>query len=309
MTGTDGAVEPPEPRALRKPAPGGEPLGARAMRALQQRLALISNVDELFAQASLEARTICGFDRAVVLGVEHGTLVANTTGTLNDPDSDALRRAVLGHPVPIITGSHEAELVRRPDRSRESRPAGGTLKEALGLDHHLLVAIAPEGRTVALLVLDRSAPAIDDDAREKAEIVTQHLEVALERLVLRQRLLQLADNLRSLTASAQALVQEAVHAPVELPCASGRGMSLSLFPMGEGRGGAAPSLTDELTARERQIAALLVAGRSNREIAGELHLSPETVKGYVARMLRKLNAANRVEAVARLARNFETPAS
>lgn len=275
------------------------------MRALQQRLAHFSNVDELFAQASLEARTLCGFDRAVVLGVEHGTLVANTTGTLNDPASDALRRAVLGHPVPIIAGSHEAELVRRPDRSRDSRDAGSALQEMLGLDQHLLAPIAPEGRTVALLVLDRQALAIDDAAREKAEIVTHHLELALERLVLRQRLLQLADNLRSLTASAQALVQEAVHAPVELPCASGRGMSLSLFPMGEGRGGAAPSLIDELTTRERQIAALLVAGRSNREIAGELHLSPETVKGYVARILRKLNAANRVEVVARLAGTFQ----
>jgi DNA-binding CsgD family transcriptional regulator len=275
------------------------------MRALQQRLARISAVDELFAQASFEARTICGFQRAVVLGVEQGTLVANATGAVSDPESDALRRAVLGHPVPILADSHESELVRRPDRARASREAISTLKEALGLEHHLLAAVAPEGRTVALLVLDRPAPPVDDAAREKAEIVAHHLELALERLILRQRLRQLADNLRSLTASAQALVQEAVYAPVELPCSNGRGMSLSLFPMGEGRGGAAPSPTDELTARERQIAALLVAGRSNREIAGELHLSPETVKGYVARLLRKLGAANRVEAVAQLARSFQ----
>ncbi|MBE0428878.1 MAG: response regulator transcription factor [Thermoleophilia bacterium] len=40
-------------------------------------------------------------------------------------------------------------------------------------------------------------------------------------------------------------------------------------------------------------------GFSNRKIAGQLFLSPETVKTYVSRIFRKLGAATRAQAVAR----------
>jgi DNA-binding NarL/FixJ family response regulator len=53
---------------------------------------------------------------------------------------------------------------------------------------------------------------------------------------------------------------------------------------------------DELTDREREVAALLVQGLRNREIAQRLYLSPETIKDYVHKILRKLGARNRVEA-------------
>src|SRR3569833_336794 len=50
---------------------------------------------------------------------------------------------------------------------------------------------------------------------------------------------------------------------------------------------------EEFTAREREVAALLVAGRSNVEIAEELSLSPNTVKGHTATIMQKLGAQNR----------------
>lgn len=64
--------------------------------------------------------------------------------------------------------------------------------------------------------------------------------------------------------------------------------------------GSAPSPPDDLlTAREREVIALMVQGRSNRDIAEKLHLAPDTVKAQVARLLRKLGASNRAEAVGR----------
>jgi DNA-binding NarL/FixJ family response regulator len=51
-----------------------------------------------------------------------------------------------------------------------------------------------------------------------------------------------------------------------------------------------------LADRELEVLRLLVAGRNNAEIARELSLGIGTVKGYVAGILRKLGAANRVEA-------------
>jgi LuxR family maltose regulon positive regulatory protein len=68
-----------------------------------------------------------------------------------------------------------------------------------------------------------------------------------------------------------------------------------------GRDAAAPvpGLVDQLTAREREILALLAAGTPNQRIAEELVLSLDTVKKHVSHLLGKLGAANRTEAVTR----------
>ena len=57
-----------------------------------------------------------------------------------------------------------------------------------------------------------------------------------------------------------------------------------------------------LTPREHQILALLGQRRTNAEMAEQLFLSRRTVEGHVARLLDKLNVANRRDAVARAAR-------
>lgn len=56
-------------------------------------------------------------------------------------------------------------------------------------------------------------------------------------------------------------------------------------------------LLDALTDRERSVFAQLVAGRSNREIAADLHLSEGTVKIHVGRILAKLELRDRVQVV------------
>ncbi|HEX8134336.1 MAG TPA: LuxR C-terminal-related transcriptional regulator, partial [Actinomycetes bacterium] len=71
-------------------------------------------------------------------------------------------------------------------------------------------------------------------------------------------------------------------------------------PHAAGRGaGTAPGLVEPLTARELEVLGLLAAGRSNQGIAEELVVSLDTVKKHVSRVLDKLGAANRTEAVAR----------
>jgi DNA-binding CsgD family transcriptional regulator len=51
-----------------------------------------------------------------------------------------------------------------------------------------------------------------------------------------------------------------------------------------------------LTASERRVADLAAGGRTNREIAQELFLSPRTVDMHVRNMLGKLDCRSRGEA-------------
>ncbi|MFD8597918.1 response regulator [Kitasatospora sp. NPDC059646] len=61
---------------------------------------------------------------------------------------------------------------------------------------------------------------------------------------------------------------------------------------------AAPApAVDGLTGREREILTLVGLGRSNAEIAAELHLSAATAKTYISRLLGKLGARDRVQLV------------
>ena len=56
-----------------------------------------------------------------------------------------------------------------------------------------------------------------------------------------------------------------------------------------------PQPDEALTDREEQVLLTVARGRSNAEIADELHISLSTVKTHLASLMQKLNARNRVE--------------
>ncbi|MEV6875510.1 response regulator transcription factor [Amycolatopsis sp. NPDC051128] len=55
----------------------------------------------------------------------------------------------------------------------------------------------------------------------------------------------------------------------------------------------------ELTGREREVLALIAAGRSNGAIANTLCLSPKTVRNHISNVFAKLHVADRAEAIVR----------
>jgi len=68
--------------------------------------------------------------------------------------------------------------------------------------------------------------------------------------------------------------------------------------LGRQASGGAPGVLSGLTGREREVLRLLVAGRSNREIAAALFIAPKTASVHVSNILGKLGAASRTEAAA-----------
>lgn len=69
--------------------------------------------------------------------------------------------------------------------------------------------------------------------------------------------------------------------------------SASFVPSGRGR--------VRLTARQREVAALLTRGHSNREIGSSLEISERTVERHVQTIMRRLDARSRTEAAVLLA--------
>ena len=78
---------------------------------------------------------------------------------------------------------------------------------------------------------------------------------------------------------------------------------------GRRRWPSSPSSTDRasLSPRERDVLVQLAAGRSTTEIAAALFISRVTVRNHVQRILAKLGAHSRLEAVAIALRNGEIP--
>jgi LuxR family maltose regulon positive regulatory protein len=58
-------------------------------------------------------------------------------------------------------------------------------------------------------------------------------------------------------------------------------------------------LIEALTGRELEVLRLIALGRTNQEIAQQLIVAPGTIKAHTSSIYRKLDVANRTEAVAR----------
>jgi DNA-binding NarL/FixJ family response regulator len=60
---------------------------------------------------------------------------------------------------------------------------------------------------------------------------------------------------------------------------------------------ASPAGADDLTAREREVLRRVALGHTNKQIAAELFISEETVKTHIGKVLAKLDAENRAQAI------------
>ncbi|MFI6484516.1 response regulator [Nonomuraea sp. NPDC050663] len=94
-----------------------------------------------------------------------------------------------------------------------------------------------------------------------------------------------------------ALLSQAVHAAASGEALIAPSVTARLLGAFSRTGPASPPVRpiETLTEREEQILLTVARGRTNGEIADELHISLSTVKSHIASLMAKLGARNRVE--------------
>jgi DNA-binding NarL/FixJ family response regulator len=97
--------------------------------------------------------------------------------------------------------------------------------------------------------------------------------------------------------SGPALLAQAIHAAANGDALIAPAITTRLLKAFADAGPAGPlrQPIDPLTEREEQVLARVARGRTNTEIADELHITLSTVKTHMASLMGKLGARNRVE--------------
>jgi DNA-binding NarL/FixJ family response regulator len=197
--------------------------------------------------------------------------------------------------------SATAELLRLLVQARVAQGELG----AAGRAAEALEALAARLRHQHLRGIAEIARA--DVARAAGEpVAIRRLEAAVETFAALRMPFEEAETHLSLAvifadARPELAIEEARHAMrgfERLGAARGADEAASLLRSLGAPGRTAPRLEGELTAREREVLALLGEGLTNADIAERLVISPKTAGHHVGRILRKLGLRNRAEAAA-----------
>ena len=106
---------------------------------------------------------------------------------------------------------------------------------------------------------------------------------------------KLLDASASTEATGVLISRAGSHVPVEI---SGERV-VGVFGLFQGSpDDSTPAPHPHLTPRQVEVLRHLERGRSTKQIAADMHLSPETVRNHIRRMFRALGVSSRLEAVA-----------
>jgi DNA-binding CsgD family transcriptional regulator len=250
-----------------------------------RRMKKAGSLQGLGRQACTELCDVLGFDSALLSFVEDdGFVVEESDHGLGGPTV-----------IPRRDCAPERACIRLRDTVRTEEPdmpASPGYRELLGSVHYLVAPVMAKSRVVALLHVGRrsesgvSAGDIDVlDAFASAYSLLHERMLNTERV--HQQRTSIARAAARLTEEADRIAAAAISFDVE---DDNRVEPPTIAPDS--------ALAATLSERERQVFERLVLGASNAEIADELVITVETVKTHVKRILRKIGAINRSEAIA-----------
>lgn len=247
-----------------------------------RRMKIASSLRSLERQLCIELCATAGFDNALLSSITPDGFVPATSDRPAATGSQ-IRRG-------LCVAEQDAVRLRRIVRAgRRGVPATGSYRELLGTSDYLVAPVMADSKVLALIHVCRAGE--DTTARDVdlLEMFSWIYSLIRERVLNAERV----ENLRiSITDAAAHLADEADRIA---------GSAIGLNAEYSDSGGAARAASDvfagTLSDRERRVFERLVRGDSNAKIAQEFVISVETVKTHVKRILRKIGAVNRLEAI------------
>jgi DNA-binding CsgD family transcriptional regulator len=294
------------------PTPINEPSRTETLRRMARALEdlnPLTTVEQLIAHAPAALCRV-GFDRAMISRIEDARWVVERFHSETDPEGAArITTAAREEPQRLGPGVIELEMVRRrvsllvQDVSREPR-VHQLLAEMTSSQSYVAAPIAPEGEVIGFLHADRldAAPVTAFD-RDVITLFAQQFGALVRTAWIRERLERMRLTVDNLRESLGGMVAHCMQGGVDLapepartePSQAGPASHWLAQSMLQG----APGIDELLSDREREVVRLMALGETNTRIASRLVISEGTVKSHVRHILRKLNAANRAEAVCR----------
>jgi DNA-binding CsgD family transcriptional regulator len=275
------------------------------VRAALGRLRELGPVSEILRRATGELSDSCGLDRVLLSQVKDARLLPVHAHFRDDEAAaessvEALRETPLALEYPVI----ETELMRRRRATIVRNPGSNprVLRPPIPVGEGLSYVAAPvllDGGAIGFFhgaYVDRQVESLERDA---VWAFADGFAQVFERAVLRRRVREQRRQLRELVAWTDAMAAELSEGAIELEVESepaGAAVRPAALPAANTD---VSRLGELLTRRELDVLRLMARGDSNKAIATELVVSEGTVKFHVKNILRKLRAANRVEAASR----------
>lgn len=278
----------------------------RRLEAVDGGLGLLRDVQDpelLLGQVCEAVVRCCGFHRVLLSRVEGTTWRPHKSFAVDERDAERTFRDWLRATpeVPLENMPLETEMVRRREPALVTDPAGDPrvyrpLLDASAMNSYVAAPIMPTGRVIGFLHADHGAGPATALDRDVLWAFAVGFGQIFERAVLMTRLREQRDQVRSALHAVEETLDGLASAEIEL-AGHGAGSAREAARRAE-----PPVLESSLTGRELEVLALMATGATNNRIAEELVIASGTVKSHVKRILRKLGADNRAEAISQYLR-------
>lgn len=274
-----------------------------------ERLRNVNDPQTLLDRVTRELCTSCGFERGVLSRIDGSEWILSGAHFTGD-ESWAEDFVRLGQQTrPVLTHTMlETHMARRRAPALVTDAMNDPHTHKPFVQHsrtacYVGAPIMPRGRVVGFFHADHhfSGRPVDEMDRDSLWVFAAGFAYVYERAVLLHRLREQRSRIEQMVSSTSTLVDALCDSDVDderltRNRAVLRGRSAALTAGSQDN----PML---LTPREVEVLSLMAAGATNAVIAQQLFISEGTVKSHVKRILRKLNASNRAEAVSRYLRS------